>query len=99
MKGELMTAKTSTINEVAKIFCQAVKEVLESSTGSKIRYAPTIQKVPSISLKPDLGCFVQFSGDYSGLFIMNLCRCNFIKNKFFDLLLKIVFNFLPCCLI
>ncbi len=64
-------ARTSTINEVAKIFCQAVKEVLESSTGSKIKYAPTIQKVPSISLKPDLGCFVQFTGDYCGLFIMN----------------------------
>ncbi len=63
--------KTSTINEVAKIFCQSVKEVLESSTRSKIRYAPTIQKVPSISLKPDLGCFVQFTGDYTGLFIMN----------------------------
>ena len=57
---------------VAKVFGEAVKEVIETSTGTSISYAPTIQDVPAISLKPDLGCFVQFSGDYSGLFIMNL---------------------------
>ncbi len=64
--------RLSTINHVAKIFCEAVKEVLESSTASKINFSPTIQNIPSISLKPDVGCFVQFAGDYSGLFIMNL---------------------------
>ncbi|OCC16035.1 hypothetical protein DBT_0497 [Dissulfuribacter thermophilus] len=63
--------KVKTINRVAQICCNAVKHVLEQNTGSKIRYSPTIQNVPNISLKPDLGCFVQFSGDYSGLFIMN----------------------------
>ncbi len=65
-------AKLSTINHVAKIFCEAVKEVLETSTASKVIFSPTIQNIPSISLKPDIGCFVQFAGDYSGLFIMNL---------------------------
>ncbi len=65
-------AKLSTINHVAKIFCEAVKEVLETSTASKVIFSPTIQNIPSISLKPDVGCFVQFSGDYAGLFIMNL---------------------------
>jgi CheY-specific phosphatase CheX len=65
-------AKLNTINHVAKIFCEAVKEVLETSTASKITFSPTIQNIPSISLKPDIGCFVQFAGDYSGLFIMNL---------------------------
>ncbi|HID96816.1 MAG TPA: DUF3334 family protein [Thermodesulfobacteriaceae bacterium] len=67
-----MARRLNTVNEVAHILCEAVKNVLEASTGSRIYYAPTIQKVPSISLKPDIGCFVQFSGDYSGLFIMNL---------------------------
>ncbi len=70
-RGEYM-ARLSTINHVAKIFCEAVKEVLETSTDSKITFSPTIQNIPSISLKPDVGCFVQFAGDYSGLFIMNL---------------------------
>ncbi len=63
-----------TVDKVAKIFCAAVKEVIDASTGMSVGYAPTIQDVPSISLKPDLGCFVQFTGDYSGLFIMNLSR-------------------------
>ena len=64
--------KMETVDIVAKVFCDAVKEVIETSTGASVSYAPTIQDVPSISLKPDMGCFVQFSGDYSGLFIMNL---------------------------
>ncbi len=63
-----------TVDKVAKIFCSAVKEVIDTSTGMAVSYAPTIQDVPSISLKPDLGCFVQFTGDYSGLFIMNLSK-------------------------
>ncbi len=67
-----MAARLSTINQVARIFCEAVKDVLEAATDSKISFSPTIQNIPSISLKPDVGCFVQFAGDYSGLFIMNL---------------------------
>ncbi len=64
--------RLNTVNEVAKIFCYAVKDVLQASTSSTISFSPTIQRIPSISLKPDIGCFVQFSGDYTGLFIMNL---------------------------
>lgn len=67
-----MAPRLNTINHVAKIFCRAVRDVLTASTDSKITFSPTIQKIPSISLKPDIGCFVQFSGDYTGLFIMNL---------------------------
>jgi len=63
--------KYETMNEVAKIFCQATKEVLDASTGTSTKHSITVQKVPSIHLKPDIGCFVQFSGDYSGLMIMN----------------------------
>ncbi len=68
----MVKKRLDTISQVAKIFCEAVQNVLQASTNSKITYAPTIQKIPSISMKPDLGCFVQFNGDYSGLFIMNL---------------------------
>ncbi len=63
-----------TVDKVAKIFCCAVKEVIETSTGMTVSYASTFQDVPSISLKPDLGGFIQFSGDYSGLFIMNFSK-------------------------
>ena len=60
-----------TINEIAKIFAAAGSEVIGRATNSEISAAPTLQKVPAVFLKPDIGCFVQFSGDYSGLFIMN----------------------------
>ncbi|MBN2809224.1 MAG: DUF3334 family protein [Deltaproteobacteria bacterium] len=61
----------ATINEIARIFAEAGEKIIGQSTNSKISTAPTIQKVPSVFLKPDIGCFVQFNGDYSGLFIMN----------------------------
>jgi len=60
-----------TIDAVSKIMCQATKEVLETSTGKSIVYSNTIQKIPRVHLKPEIGCFVLFNGDYSGLMIMN----------------------------
>ena len=67
-----MTVKSNqTLNAISKIICECSKEVLDSVTGKDIFYAKTIQKVPLIHLRPDVGCFVLFSGDYSGLMIMN----------------------------
>lgn len=60
-----------TINSLARIFAESCQEIIEQATNSKIKAARTMQKVPSVFLKPDIGCFVQFNGDYSGLFIMN----------------------------
>ncbi len=67
------TGSDTTINEIAQIFAQACETIIGQSTNSKISSAPTIQKVPAVFLKPDIACFVQFNGDYSGLFIMNFC--------------------------
>ena len=61
----------NSINELAKIFCFSTKEIIEINTNSKITYSPTIQKIPTTYLKPDIGCFMQFSGDFSGLVIFN----------------------------
>jgi CheY-specific phosphatase CheX len=63
--------RLNTLDAIAKIFCEATKEVLERSTGAEIRYSPTIQVIPQVQLKPEIGCFVQFTGDYSGLMVMN----------------------------
>ena len=60
-----------TLDKVAKVIALSTKEVLVSASGANINYAPTIQKVPDVHLRPDVGCFVQFDGDYSGLLIMN----------------------------
>jgi len=64
--------KTSkTVDAISRIFCEKTKEVLDSITGKNITFAKTIQKVPVIHLRPDVGCFVLFDGDYAGLLIMN----------------------------
>ncbi|MBN2705181.1 MAG: DUF3334 family protein [Deltaproteobacteria bacterium] len=60
-----------TTNDLARIFAQACEEIINQATNSEVKAARTMQKVPSVFLKPDIGCFVQFTGDYSGLFIMN----------------------------
>ncbi|MBF0224538.1 MAG: DUF3334 family protein [Desulfobacterales bacterium] len=60
-----------TVDAVSNICCKVVKNVLESSTKKQIKYSSTILKVPRISLRPEMGCFVQFTGDYNGLAVMN----------------------------
>jgi len=66
-----MADKSATIDLVAEIFCQAVKKTLDKSTGKEIKYSKTLQIIPDVSLKPDIGCFVLFSGDYNGLAVIN----------------------------
>ncbi|MDD5758819.1 MAG: DUF3334 family protein [Desulfobulbaceae bacterium] len=55
------------IEQVAQAFCLATKVTLEKGTGREVTYVKTIQSVPRVTIRPDLGCFVQFFGDYSGL--------------------------------
>lgn len=66
-----MSKNKSTIDIIAEIFCEAVKKTLTKSTGREIKYSSTIQIIPEVTLKPDIGCFVQFSGDYNGLVVVN----------------------------
>ena len=63
-----------TMDTVSTIFATATTDVLRANTQEAIHFAPTIQIIPRIRLKPDIGCFVQFSGDYSGLLIVNFSR-------------------------
>ncbi len=66
--------KQNTVDAISKIFGQATKEIIGGSSGVEVYFAPTIQKIAGIHLKPDIGCFVQFAGDYSGLVIINFTR-------------------------
>ena len=63
--------KSKTIDDVAILFCQAVKKTLAKSTKKSIKFSTTFQSIPKVKLKPEVGCFVQFSGDYNGLVVMN----------------------------
>jgi len=66
-----MISSSDTVNAISQLFCEATKEVIGSSTGEEVSYTQTLQMIPSINLRPDIGCFIMFSGDYSGLMIMN----------------------------
>lgn len=55
------------IDQVAQAFCLATKNTLEKGTGKTVNFVKTIQSIPRVSIRPDIGCFVQFSGDYNGL--------------------------------
>ena len=66
-----MKNNIETIDYVASLFCQAVKKTLEKSTKKSVKFSHTFQSIPKVKLKPEVGCFVQFSGDYDGLVVMN----------------------------
>ncbi|HHD64642.1 MAG TPA: DUF3334 family protein, partial [Desulfobulbaceae bacterium] len=36
-----------------------------------MKFSTTFQSIPRVKLKPEVGCFVQFSGDSNGLVVMN----------------------------
>ena len=59
------------IDKISKIFLTTAQKTLEASTGQEVSFSNTIQKIPKVSMKPDLTCFVQFDGDYIGLVILN----------------------------
>ncbi len=59
------------IDEISKIFLKTAQKTLETNTKQDVTYSTTIQKIPKVSMKPDLTCFVQFDGDYIGLVVMN----------------------------
>ena len=65
------TSNVLSIDEISKIFLTTAKKTLEVSTGQDVSYSSTIQKIPKVSMKPDLTCFVEFDGDYIGLVILN----------------------------
>lgn len=63
---------TPTINVIAMILRNAVLRVIGSIGSAKVKCSSTIQKVPKVSIRPDIGCFVPFNGDYNGLVVVNL---------------------------
>ncbi|MCB2181186.1 MAG: DUF3334 family protein [Desulfobulbaceae bacterium] len=66
-----MPPEPQTIDIIASIFSQAIKKTLEKGTKKTIKFSKTFQAIPRVSLQPEVGCFVQFSGDYNGLVVMN----------------------------
>ncbi len=66
-----MREQGDTTEKVIKCLCDSVREVLKITTASQIEISPMLQRISTVSLRPDIGCFVQFGGDFSGLVVMN----------------------------
>jgi CheY-specific phosphatase CheX len=60
-----------TTDDIFKILCGSIQSTLASATNSPITFSPMVQKIEKTCLKPDIGCFVLFGGDFSGLVVMN----------------------------
>jgi chemotaxis protein CheY-P-specific phosphatase CheC len=70
--SEEMTIVNS--EDIFRILCNSVRSVLSSTTNSAITFSPMIQAVEKTCLKPDIGCFVLFGGDFTGLVVMNFSK-------------------------
>jgi CheY-specific phosphatase CheX len=67
-----MSNEPQTIDKIATLLCKSTKHILETSTKQKIEYSKTFQQIPKVTMAPDIGCFVQFTGNYNGLVVINL---------------------------
>jgi len=61
-------------DDVVRILCSSVQSVLSSTIKNTISISPMVKKIENTCLKPDIGCFVLFQGDFSGLIIINFTK-------------------------
>ncbi len=65
---------SQTLIELSKLLAETIKEVIKTASNSSVKVSPTLQKINFVALRPDLGAFVEFYGDYNGLFSMNFSK-------------------------
>lgn len=61
-------------DDVVKILCNSVQSVFTNTTKKEISISPMIRDIKNTCLRPDIGCFVLFQGDFSGLIIINFTK-------------------------
>jgi CheY-specific phosphatase CheX len=61
-------------DDVIRILCSSVQSVLSSTIKNAISVSPMVKEMENTCLKPDIGCFVLFQGDFSGLIIVNFTK-------------------------
>jgi CheY-specific phosphatase CheX len=67
-EGEMFTVSSE---DIFRILTHSVQAVLASATNDTITFSPMVQNIEKTCLKPDIGCFVLFSGDFTGLVLLN----------------------------
>lgn len=61
-------------DDVVRILCSSVQSVLSNTINNTISISPMVKEIENTCLKPDIGCFVLFQGDFSGLIIINFTK-------------------------
>lgn len=61
-------------DDVIKILCNSVQSVFSSTIKKEISISPMVKEIKDTCLRPDIGCFVLFQGDFSGLIIINFTK-------------------------
>jgi CheY-specific phosphatase CheX len=61
-------------DDVVRILCSSVQSVISSTIKNTISISPMVKEIENTCLKPDIGCFVLFQGDFSGLIIINFTK-------------------------
>ncbi|MBF0279397.1 MAG: DUF3334 family protein [SAR324 cluster bacterium] len=56
---------------VAEIFKKSIQEVIARSCNLDVPAAKTAQIIPNVGISKEIGSFVSFDGDYSGLMVLN----------------------------
>ena len=79
-EGKLMMEEQSAsqmivaTDSVIRILCSSVQSVLSDTINNTISISPMVKEIENTCLKPDIGCFVLFQGDFSGLIIINFTK-------------------------
>ena len=60
-----------TTEDIFRILIRSVQSVLSSAINGPVTFSPMVQSIEKTCLKPDIGCFVLFSGDFTGLVVLN----------------------------
>jgi chemotaxis protein CheY-P-specific phosphatase CheC len=67
-KAEIINVTTE---DIFRILIRSVQSVLSSAINGAVTFSPMVQSIEKTCLKPDIGCFVLFSGDFTGLVVLN----------------------------
>lgn len=71
MKESKADTTLVTTEDIFRILISSVQSVLSSAISDEITHSPMVQEIEKTCLKPDIGCFVLFSGDFTGLVVLN----------------------------
>jgi CheY-specific phosphatase CheX len=66
-----MKLQTTSTLEFVKIFAKATKDLIQGSTGKQISVSRSALQISGVQMSGDIGAFVTFSGDYSGIMVLN----------------------------